>query len=292
MSAMAEAVETSEFVLLCMSDSYKRSTYCQAEAEYAFSCKRRLLPLIVVEGYKPDGWLGFMIGSRIYVDYGRFDFDTACGKLMNEISLQRKRPLPSAGQPARVNQHEIPTAPAPAATETKTESASSVPSGVPDWCLKRTPSWNFARQFVDRWVPTDVLDFLFVNQLQPLMPLCQTMHGRALIELFRMCLAHSHQTYMLLNEELQSTNQMRVTIGVYTRFLSIMKRMMLTAPPPPPPVLQRPPPAPLPRPPARPVVRPSRLPYDILITSNASTPQVLNIAQRIVDQRQFARKRP
>ena len=36
MNAMADAVENSEFVIMCMSDSYKQSTYCQAEAEYAF----------------------------------------------------------------------------------------------------------------------------------------------------------------------------------------------------------------------------------------------------------------
>jgi hypothetical protein len=95
MSAMADAVENSEFVMMCMSDSYKQSTYCQAEAEYAFKCKRRLLPLIMRPGYKPDGWLGFMIGSRIYVDFGRYDFETACEKLMTEISLQRRQTMPT-----------------------------------------------------------------------------------------------------------------------------------------------------------------------------------------------------
>ncbi|CAF4792092.1 unnamed protein product, partial [Rotaria magnacalcarata] len=43
--AMTDAVENSEFIIICMSDSYKRSAYCQAEAEYAFRCKRRLLPV-------------------------------------------------------------------------------------------------------------------------------------------------------------------------------------------------------------------------------------------------------
>ncbi|CAF1296108.1 unnamed protein product [Rotaria magnacalcarata] len=36
MSAMADTVENSKFVLLSMSDSCKQITYCQAESEYAF----------------------------------------------------------------------------------------------------------------------------------------------------------------------------------------------------------------------------------------------------------------
>ncbi|CAF3545088.1 unnamed protein product [Rotaria socialis] len=55
MNAMADAVENSEFVLVCMSDSYKQSTYCQAEAEYAFGCKRRLVPLKVRPRYRAAG---------------------------------------------------------------------------------------------------------------------------------------------------------------------------------------------------------------------------------------------
>ncbi|CAF1053717.1 unnamed protein product [Rotaria sordida] len=60
MVAMAEAIENSEFVLICMSDTYKQSVYCQSEAHYAFERRCHLIPLIMKPCYKPDGWLGIM----------------------------------------------------------------------------------------------------------------------------------------------------------------------------------------------------------------------------------------
>ncbi|CAF1276393.1 unnamed protein product [Rotaria sordida] len=55
MVAMAEAIENSEFVLICMSDTYKQSVYCQSEAHYAFERRCHLIPLIMKPCYKPDG---------------------------------------------------------------------------------------------------------------------------------------------------------------------------------------------------------------------------------------------
>ncbi|CAF4661532.1 unnamed protein product, partial [Rotaria sp. Silwood2] len=54
MTAMAEAIENSEFVLICMSDTYKQSVYCQSEAHYAFERRCHLIPLIMKPTYKPD----------------------------------------------------------------------------------------------------------------------------------------------------------------------------------------------------------------------------------------------
>ncbi|CAF1549758.1 unnamed protein product, partial [Rotaria sp. Silwood1] len=67
--SMAEAIEQSRFVLICMSSNYKKSTNCKAEAEYAFNRKSKIIPLIVEPQYKADGWLGFLAGSKIYVDF-------------------------------------------------------------------------------------------------------------------------------------------------------------------------------------------------------------------------------
>ncbi|CAF0720479.1 unnamed protein product [Adineta ricciae] len=315
MSAMAEAVENSEFVLLCMSDSYKQSTYCQAEAEYAFGCKRRLLPLIVRPGYRPDGWLGFMIGSRIYVDFGRFDFDTACEKLMNEISLQRKRPLPS--KEGKMGQHEKPDN-KPAITQVVVEkpsaasvslppppSPASVLSGkLPNVYTERKARLDFDRKHIYNWTEQDVLDFLFHNRVHELMPLCEKMDGRALIQLYKMCTSHSKSTYTLLSDELKLAYQVKLPIGIFTRFLSVMERIgalyiqssqstiqvkgdsQISVPSPPiasySSMLTLPAPVPLQKSSTPPYYRRSDLPYDIIVTSNASTPQVLKMAERLI----------
>jgi hypothetical protein len=56
LEAMADAIEESTIVLMCMTEKYKQSVNCRAEAEYAFQCKRPIIPLIMQKDYMPDGW--------------------------------------------------------------------------------------------------------------------------------------------------------------------------------------------------------------------------------------------
>jgi hypothetical protein len=53
---MAKAVENSDCILICMTDKYKISPNCRAEAEYTFHIRKKYIPLIMEKGYKPDGW--------------------------------------------------------------------------------------------------------------------------------------------------------------------------------------------------------------------------------------------
>ena len=36
------------------------------EAEYAYNLKKTLIPILVEDGYKPDGWLGLLLGTKLY----------------------------------------------------------------------------------------------------------------------------------------------------------------------------------------------------------------------------------
>lgn len=82
---MAEAIENSQFVLLCMSDAYKSSAYCQLEAEYAFKFGSILIPLVVKKDFKQTGWLGMLCGLRLHIDFTKTSFEEAYVKLINEI---------------------------------------------------------------------------------------------------------------------------------------------------------------------------------------------------------------
>ena len=293
MNAMADAVENSEFVIMCMSDSYKQSTYCQAEAEYGFNCKRILLPLIVRAGYKPDGWLGFMIGSRMYVDFGRFDFNTACEKLMTEINLQRKRPPPP--KPVRMNSHEKPTDTTSTIKKTSAsgrgKSLVTIDNKALGVYMRRMAKSNFVRKPIYQWTESDVLDFLSTQRLTPLMPLCDTMDGRALIQLYKICVSHSSRAYTLLNDELISTYKVKLPMGIYTRFLSAVEQRLKTP-------LRTQPNFPTTTRTTVPLQYESQIPktpvntvsteyasypdqpYDLLITSNAPALQVLRAIER------------
>jgi hypothetical protein len=82
---MANAIEHSHCVLMCMTEAYKQSANCRAEAEYAFSLKKPIIPLIMQSGYKPTGWLGIILGSKIFVDFTKYEFAECIKRLFKEF---------------------------------------------------------------------------------------------------------------------------------------------------------------------------------------------------------------
>ncbi|CAF4590336.1 unnamed protein product [Rotaria sp. Silwood2] len=93
MVGIANAIENSEYVLICMSNRYKESVYCQSEAHYAFERGCHLIPIMLETNYKPDGWLGIIVSGKIYVNFTEVEFKSAYDKLKNEIIEQRHKCL-------------------------------------------------------------------------------------------------------------------------------------------------------------------------------------------------------
>ena len=85
MVGIANAIENSEYVLICMSNTYKQSVYCQSEAHYAFERGCKLIPILIEPNYKPDGWLGIIVSGKLYVDFAKTDLKPAYAKLKMEI---------------------------------------------------------------------------------------------------------------------------------------------------------------------------------------------------------------
>ena len=90
LQSMATAIESSEIVLICMSDSYKQSAYCRSEAEYAYARQRRIIPIVMEKKYRPDGWLGIICASMTRVDFTKVEFEAAFQKLLSQIQLHRQ----------------------------------------------------------------------------------------------------------------------------------------------------------------------------------------------------------
>ena len=68
--SMALAVENAEVMLIGVSREYKESTNCRLEAQYAMQREVPTMPLMLADGYRADGWLGMLIGTRMW--YGFF----------------------------------------------------------------------------------------------------------------------------------------------------------------------------------------------------------------------------
>jgi hypothetical protein len=87
MDAMAQAIERSHTILICMSEEYRRSNYCRAEAHYAFQRQLKIVPVLVQKHYKPDCWLLFLIGQLLYVDFTKYVFSRAMDMLIKELEV-------------------------------------------------------------------------------------------------------------------------------------------------------------------------------------------------------------
>ncbi|XP_071108142.1 uncharacterized protein [Haliotis cracherodii] len=91
LQAMAEAVQNSAVVLVCMSERYKESQNCRSEAEYAFSLQKTIVPLLMQRAYKPDGWLGMIKGTKLFFELsGKYDFQAKVNDLIKELGNKGK----------------------------------------------------------------------------------------------------------------------------------------------------------------------------------------------------------
>lgn len=85
LETMARAVEKSSVFLLAVSQKYQNSPNCRSEAEYAYQRRKRMIPLMMEPGYSPDGWLGIILGSKLWMDF-RNEPTVGIKQLTKEIS--------------------------------------------------------------------------------------------------------------------------------------------------------------------------------------------------------------
>ena len=89
LAAMAEAVENSAVFLMCVTEEYYMSPNCRLEAEYATKLGKPIVPLIMQSGYMPLGWLGIIMGDKIYYKFCPLDklkFDQTFPSMLKEVT--------------------------------------------------------------------------------------------------------------------------------------------------------------------------------------------------------------
>ncbi|KAG9352214.1 hypothetical protein JZ751_020627, partial [Albula glossodonta] len=86
LQAMAEAVEKANIVIICVSPKYKDSPNCRTEAEYTFQLRKEMIPLMMEQNYKADGWLGALLGTKLWIDFSEnCNFEESISQLIKEI---------------------------------------------------------------------------------------------------------------------------------------------------------------------------------------------------------------
>ena len=131
LDAMAKAVENSSVVLVCVSERYKESPNCRAEAKYAFHLRKDIIPLMMQRNYMPDGWLGLIVGEKL-----RHDFHSK--HVLKQSVTELIRELGGRGKEVDVTYG--PSEPAVRAVQADLLAAPSSP-GVSTWTNEEVKQW-------------------------------------------------------------------------------------------------------------------------------------------------------
>ena len=69
---------------ICLTNNYLFSLF--SEAEYTFQCRKDYIPLMLQKQYRPDGWLGAILGAKLYFDFsGKYPFEKPWNGLTKEL---------------------------------------------------------------------------------------------------------------------------------------------------------------------------------------------------------------
>lgn len=202
-AAMADAIENSECIIICMSTEYRRSNACHHEADYAYILKRTIIPIRAEPKYKPESWLAFIIGSSIYVDFTKHEFDKAFDMLELEIKHIQMN---------------------------VDDQTSKLPlNGV---LKSKTPapivSTAYEDKLVDDWTSDDILNWCRAHELTTFEQLFKHYDGACLIRLHKLSKDNGDDaTFRSLQDDCQpisSNDQKKLTLTEFIRFQTALDK--------------------------------------------------------------------
>ena len=131
LEAMAEGIENSSVVLICVSERYKNSLYCRTEAKYAFHKRKDIIPLMMQRNYMPDGWLGLIVGEKFWHDFqSKHVLEQSVTRLIRELG----------GRGKELDVTDGPSEPAVRAVQADDLAPPSFP-GVSTWTNEEVKQW-------------------------------------------------------------------------------------------------------------------------------------------------------
>ena len=132
LETMAKAVENSSVVLVCVSERYKESPNCRSEAEYTYKLGKDIIPLMMQRTYKPDGWLGMLVGTKFWIDFhSKHVIEQGVTKLIKELD----------GRGKDVDVADGPSKPVVQAVQADIVATSPSSPGVSTWTNEEVKQW-------------------------------------------------------------------------------------------------------------------------------------------------------
>jgi len=149
---MEAAITNAAMMLVCFSEGYKKSPPCRMEAEYALKKGKPMLYVKAEKNYRPDGWLEFIMGQKLYYDVGKPQVTQQLVKHIRDIYAGvTAEPLPVA--PLTVS--------SASAMGAEGHSSKLGASATPSTKTGKPPAWS-------KWTEVQVLKWLKDNKLDVL----------------------------------------------------------------------------------------------------------------------------
>ncbi|CAF1410282.1 unnamed protein product [Rotaria magnacalcarata] len=251
---MSEAIEHSRIILVCYSNAYKESANCQSECTYANDLKRVIIPLRMESNYRPNGWLKVIVGDRLYVDFVKYDFETAFGDLIKQLERYDKKyketrrsqqpvnasaSIAAAQSQKKMKEARIPQASptliAPQKFETQelnlNGGASSFPTNLVKIEDQSRPNSSAAalyesKQIID-WTKEDVQSFFRDKHIEVMLHLLDIdADGRALRDYYQQ-LMNEEKPYQLAKEELNAIHGIYLPLKMFVTFNTELQTKVL-----------------------------------------------------------------
>ncbi|CAF2712747.1 unnamed protein product [Rotaria sp. Silwood2] len=208
--SMAQIIEKSSVILMCMSETYKKSENCRNEAEYAWDRKKTIIPLKMAQ-VELDDWLGFIAVDKMYIDFGRSNFEKSIILLKAEIE-RNEMDKKTTKQVTKVE-----------TTNSLGLQSTVAPSPLMSNLLVRPnviPT-DYQQIPIESWSERHVRDFIFDKKLDIMILLTENMNGSELYELWELCRLQQECWPMFdrLSRELEQQYKQTLPISVYLRFL-------------------------------------------------------------------------
>jgi hypothetical protein len=144
LEAMAQAVENSSCVLMCITEKYRQSINCQAEAQYAFKMNKKIIPIIMQSGYENvKGWLGIIMGDKIFINFTKYELEECFRRLKQELDLNLNKKIKTSVSQSKAFQH------------------------IPDKILKSTQALSLQPKdhIIEEWTEVQVRNWFNLNHL-------------------------------------------------------------------------------------------------------------------------------
>lgn len=195
LDAMASAIEEASLVLIFFTEQYKMSPSCRSEAEYCYKMQRPFIPVRMQKKYIADGWLGLILGSKLFFDFTKPEaykttYEKLCKEIDHVINIQA---MPNAASDSSKIVRE--TAVAVHAGQSKKQSHDFDTTDAPH-------PLEFVRLAASAWVEDDVKAWLCQNGLEQCCDRFQGFTGLHIAELHHAFMLAPNYFYKVLQREL------------------------------------------------------------------------------------------